>query len=381
MRTRAVGVRAVVVGLLAVACAFGSIGPAAAKRSGTSAVAKTTAGPKSPFYPGFFGMSAGAEITKLPDAAFDREMNLMGHIGVHWIRAVFPWSLVQPQDNGPDDEEWAYVDRLVNYADALGMQIDAIIDNAPAWAQIDPPTVSGCTKQPNFDVNAYASFAAEVAARYPTNVVSAIELENAPNLPGTWTTPDACDYTRLMQASYTAIKAVNPDVLVLTAGLGAQNANRNGVRSIAGDVFFSQMYDYGAHGYFDVLSWHPYSYPCTPSETCSKSRPWYKNSAVYQAMVDHGDGSKPIWATEFGAPTNGTADDGHVTEAQQNSIMVDGMNQWVALPYAGPMFVYSFRDSGSNAKKKDNWFGLVSRDFKHQKPAYFTYRQMALGLS
>jgi hypothetical protein len=60
--------------------------------------------------------------------------------------------------------------------------------------------------------------------------------------------------------------------------------------------------------------------------------------------------------------------------------MVDGLNQWVALPYAGPMFVYSFRDAGSNASKKDNWFGLVSRDFKHQKPAYFTYRQMALGL-
>jgi hypothetical protein len=60
--------------------------------------------------------------------------------------------------------------------------------------------------------------------------------------------------------------------------------------------------------------------------------------------------------------------------------MVDGMNSWVALPYAGPMFVYSFRDAGTNTNKKDNWFGLVSRDFKHQKPAYFTYRQMALGL-
>src|SRR4051812_36436439 len=191
MRRKHLGTRFVIVGLLAVACTFAGVGPASAKRPGATTAA-TAAGPKAPFYPDFFGMSAGAEITQLPDAAFDREMNLMDHIGVHWLRAVFPWSLVQPQDNNPDDEEWAYIDRLVNYANALGMQIDAIIDNAPAWSQIDPPTVSGCTKQPNFDINAYAGFAAEVAARYPTNVVSAIELENAPNLPGTWTTPDAC---------------------------------------------------------------------------------------------------------------------------------------------------------------------------------------------
>jgi len=374
---RHVGARFVIVGLLAVSCAFASAGNAGAKRPVVNAKA---AGPKAPFYPSFFGVSAGAEITKLPDASFDREMNLMHHIGVHWIRAVFPWALVQPQDNSPDDEEWAYVDRLVNYADALGMQIDAIIDNAPAWAEVPPSPPTDCDTQPNFDINAYAAFSAEVAARYPTSVVSAIELQNAPNLPGTWDVPNACGYTRLMQASYTAIKAANPDVLVLTAGLGAQNAVRQGVHTIAGHEFFAQMYTYGAHGYFDVLSWHPYSYPCTPSQSCTQSRPWYKNDFVRQLMVNNGDGAKPIWATEFGAPTNGKPDDGHVTEDQQNSIMVDGLNSWVALPYAGPMFVFSFRDFGTDPAHKSNFFGLVSNDFKHKKPAYFTYRQIALGL-
>jgi len=192
--------------------------------------------------------------------------------------------------------------------------------------------------------------------------------------------PDACDYTRLMQVSYPAIKAVNPDITVLTGGLGAQNATRKGVQVIAGDVFFGQMYSYGAQGSFDVLSWHPYSYPCTPSETCSQNRPWYRTPAVRQLMVDNGDGNKPIWATEFGSPTNGTSTDGHVTEAEQDSIMVDGMNLWVQLSYAGPMFIYSFRDAGTDTAHKDNFFGIVNRDFSHKKPAYYTYRQMALGL-
>jgi polysaccharide biosynthesis protein PslG len=369
----------VVLGFLAIATAFtGSIGANAASAGATKTAAQPLAGPQPPFYPDFFGVSAGAEITNLPDPAFDREMNLMEHIGVHWIRAVFPWAQVQPQGPETVDEEWTYIDRLYNYAGALGMQIDAIIDNAPVWAESNVPTIS-CTKQPSFNLTAYANFAAEVAARYPTSVVSAIELENAPNLPGNWVTPDACGYTELMRQSYPKIKAANPSVTVLTGGLGAQNAIRKGQQGIAGDTFFSQMYAQGAHGYFDALSWHPYSYPCTPSQTCDKPRPWYKTPAVRQMMVDNGDGAKQIWATEFGAPTNGKLDDGHVTEAQQSSIMVDGMNLWVQLPYAGPFMVFAFRDSGTDPTKKSNWFGLISRDFKHKKIAYTTYKSLALG--
>ena len=254
----------------------------------------------------------------------------------------------------------------------------AIVDNAPVWAQQSIPTIP-CTIQPSFNLTAYANFAAEVAARYPTSIVSAIEMENAPNLPGNWVVPDACGYTQLMKQTYPAIKAVNPTVTVLTGGLGAQNAVRKGQQGIAGDIFFGQMYDQGAQGSFDALSWHPYSYPCTPSQTCPKNRPWYKTPSVRQMMVDHGDAAKAIWATEFGSPTNGKLDDGHVTEDQQSSIMVDAMQQWVQLSYSGPFFVFCFRDHGADPTKKSDWFGVVSRDFKHKKVAYFTYESLATG--
>ena len=361
------------IAVLATACAFTNT-----IFANTARAATPLTGPQAPFTADFFGMSAGAEITNLPDVEFDREMNLMSRIGVHWIRAVFPWALVQAQDASAADEEWTYVDRLVNYAAALGMQVDAIVDNAPVWAQQSIPTIP-CTKQPSFNLTAYANFAAEVAARYPTSVVSAIEMENAPNLPGNWVVPDACGYTQLMKQTYPAIKAVNPTVTVLTGGLGAQNAVRKGQQGIAGDIFFGQMYAQGAQGYFDALSWHPYSYPCTPSQTCAKNRPWYKTPSVRQMMVDNGDGAKAIWATEFGSPTNGTLNDGHVTEDQQSSIMVDAMQQWVALSYGGPFFVFCFRDHGTDPTKKSDWFGVVSRDFKHKKVAYFTYQTLATG--
>jgi hypothetical protein len=94
-------------------------------------------------------------------------------------------------------------------------------------------------------------------------------------------------------------------------------------------------------------------------------------------MVDNGDAAKKIWTTEFGAPTSGAAGDGHVTEAQQSSIMVDAMQQWVGFTWAGPFCFYEFRDFGTNPTDKSDWFGMVSNDFKHKKPAFFAYQYLA----
>ena len=333
--------------------------------------------PQSPFTKDFFGLSVGADLTLSDANSFDNQMNVMKKIGVHWVRALIPWGLVE--HDSPDEDNWILVDRLVNMVEAEGMELLGIIDNPPPWAEQSVPNVPTCTDQPPFDIGAYADFAAQVAARYGSARFAAIELENAPNLPGgSWDAANPCAYTRLMQQSYTAIKAVDPNILVLTAGLGAQRIDET---AQAGDVFFANMYTYGAAGYFDVLSWHPYSYPCFPGESCPKSRPWYRTPTVRQLMVDHGDGGKPIWATEFGAPTGGVAGDGHVDENNQAAMMVDAMKRWVALPYAGPFFVFTFRDYGKNPTDKSDWFGLESYNGKYKKLSFFTYQYEATSKS
>src|SRR5207247_1804114 len=110
--------KTLVIGSLAIACAFSS--------SVTANAAAPTPNVQPPYTADFFGISAGAEITNLSDADFDREMNMMQKIGVHWVRAVFPWAKVQSLSADPLDEEWVYIDRLYNYARALGMQLVAI---------------------------------------------------------------------------------------------------------------------------------------------------------------------------------------------------------------------------------------------------------------
>ncbi|HEX4489884.1 MAG TPA: cellulase family glycosylhydrolase [Acidimicrobiia bacterium] len=329
------------------------------------------------FPPDFFGISTGADLTNETPEVFDAEMNIMKAAGADWVRADIPWGLVE--HNSASDANWLLIDRIVNMVQAEGMKLEAIIGAPPLWAYDNPPPVADCTTQAEFDVFAYANFAAEVAQRYGSARVPVIELENAPNLPGPhsdWHTANACAYTRLMQASYTAIKNVDPNITVLTGGLGAQNNSRGG---ISGDAFLAQMYQYGAQGSFDAVSWHPYSYPCFPSMSCKKPRPWYRTDTVRQLMIDNGDSAKLIWSTEYGAPTKGAPDDGHVDQNNQAAMMVNAMQTWMALPYAGPLFVFELRDTGGSTKHKDNWFGMISHDGTKRKLSYYAFQYEAKG--
>ncbi|MDQ1467116.1 MAG: polysaccharide biosynthesis protein PslG [Actinomycetota bacterium] len=331
------------------------------------------AAPVPPFSTGFFGMAMGGDLIHASDAVFDKELNTMKMIGVHWVRATIPWSLVQLR--GPNDHQWILVDRLVKTVQAEGMELVAIIDSPPNWAETSVPSVPGCTVTPPFKLQAYADFAALVAARYTSASLSALEVENSPNLTGVWPKPDPCDYTSLLKNVYSKVKAVDPAILVLNGGVGGTK-NTNG--NIAGSTWIDQLYKKGAGGSFDALSFHPYSYPCTPSDGCS-TRTWGALPTVRSLMTANGDGAKKIWATEFGSPTSGVTGDGHVDEATQSSIMVDAMQRWVSYSWGGPFFVYEYRDFGTDVADKSDWFGIVSNNQRHKKPAFFAYQYYATG--
>jgi hypothetical protein len=332
-----------------------------------------TLGPQPPFSAQYFGMSVSANFTQLSAATQRDELNLMHQIGVHWLRVTVPWERVHHVKDYPD--KWDLIDQLMNAAAARGMVVDAIVDKPPSWALNNGPSVA-CTVQPPFNIREYGRFAARLAARYPYSVLHAIELENSPNLAGVWPNPNPCGYAALMKASYGRIKAANPSVQVLTGGVGGTQSDAT---SMPGDVFVAKLYQYGAKGHFDVLSFHPYSYPCVPTQPCSKDRSWYHLPDVRATMVQYGDGAKKIWATEFGSPTNGVSGDGHVTEQQQSDIMLAGMTAFQKYTWSGPFFVFTFRDYGTDTQRKADWFGLVSHDLQHKKIAFWTYEYEATG--
>jgi hypothetical protein len=206
----------------------------------------------------------------------------------------------------------------------------------------------------------YASFAAAVAQRYGGKGAKYFEIWNEPNNPAFWApAPDPAAYTADLKAAYPAIKAVDPSAVVLTAGL-APEANSSNSYDIV--TFFEDMYADGAHGSFDGVGDHPYTYPYTPA-TQTLGSAWSEmaqtSTSLRSLMIAHGDSAKKIWITEYGAPTGA----GGVTDAQQSDEIAQAMAAVKQYSWVGSFYIYSWEDGGSDT------FGLLDSSGA-QKPAY-----------
>jgi hypothetical protein len=101
-----------------------------------------------------------------------------------------------------------------------------------------------------------------------------------------------------LRRSYAAIKAADADATVLGGAIAF------------GDLpFVRGMYAAGAGGSFDCLSIHPNTAGRAPTDD---SNAWYslrgQFTGMRATMVAHGDGAKPLYATEFGWSTDDVSD-------------------------------------------------------------------------
>jgi len=134
-------------------------------------------------------------------------------MGAGWIRIDMSWADVQPEN--ASTYNWSGLDSVVAAASARHIKILAILDYTPAWA-----SVAGCTDgskcAPASDAQ-FATYASAAVSRYMPQGVQDWEIWNEPNLEGSWQpAPSAEDYTQLLEASYTAIKKVEPSATVIT---------------------------------------------------------------------------------------------------------------------------------------------------------------------
>ena len=149
----------------------------------------------------------------------------------------------------------------------------------------------------------YAAYLGQVAAVGP----DAIEVWNEPNIDREWVAGriDGATYTRLLQKAYTAIKAANPNVMVVSAAL-APTGFFGGTCTANGcddDVFLRQMVSAGAANYLDCVGVHYNEGIVGPTQRSGDPRGDH-HSRYFPAMLDvyHGayNGSKPLCFTELG---------------------------------------------------------------------------------
>lgn len=141
----------------------------------------------------------------------------------------------------------------------------------------------------------------ERAARLASLGVDAVEVHNEPNLSMEWPRgPNAWEYTQLLRVAYTEIKAVAPNLIVVSGGLAPTitTANRQAISDID---FATEMLDNGAAQWFDAFGYHPYGYNQAPEVAPSYDTLTFRRVELIRALFEErGIYDKQIWLTEFG---------------------------------------------------------------------------------
>jgi hypothetical protein len=318
------------------------------------------------------GVQFHATWSDYTDAQRAAVLDQLAAAHVPWVRIDFGWKAFEETAKGAYSQWYTGIaDRSVNMANARGIKVLATVLDTPAWAN------GGQAKNvPPSNPADFGDFMGWAATHFKGRV-AAWEIWNEPNLSDFWSTKDPTAYTGLLKASYPRIKANDPSALVVA-----------GVVSGNDDPWLARMYDAGARGSFDVLSTHPYQGPANGApETADGGNTWQMDHvrAVHNLMVNRGDGSKPIWATEYGWSSHVNTGGEQswqlgVTEAQQADYLIRSIVWFGAVhPYVTNVFWYNEREKATGNPQEDG-YGILRRDLS-AKPAYTALKALLTGTS
>lgn len=270
--------------------------------------------------------SSGLKFAIHTVRADDMALRLVREAGFSWVVQLLEWREVVPV---PERRVWEYPDLLVQGCEHYGLNLALRLDHPPEWAV----QLSSDKKMP-VDLAAYAEFVREVAQRYRGRV-QAYVIWNEPNLSMEWQDlqPDPAAYTEMLKIAYGAVKATDPDAMVVSSGLAPTNEQSE--RALDDRLYLRMMYDCGARGYFDVLGAHPYgfAYPPYDPPEAHESLNFARLGQIRDIMIQNGDEQKPVWATEMGWITTSVPESKawqRVTPQQQAEFLVGAFEHALA---------------------------------------------------
>lgn len=285
--------------------------------------------------------------------------------GVTWARLYWAWPYSQSSSSSPGN--YTPVKQIADAAHARGLKLLVVATGAPGWAN-----GGGGDNAPPDDAHIpdFGAFTAGVAQAD----VDAVEVWNEPNNAGFWTgTLDPARMARMQIAAYQAIKALRPEVPVITGGL-TQVAYQP-------QDYFEAMLAVASFAHsFDGVGLHPYMQPGDPLDATLEppNIMMVQTPAIHQMLVAAGVGDRPFWYTEIGTPTGGP---GSVTEAQQATYYTHYFQGFDMLRAQGIPFginlVYEMQDwSKPDPSSEEPYFGLLHADGS-DKPSAAVVRSYA----
>jgi len=324
----------------------------------------------------------------------EQSMRMIRDAGFTWIRQQFSWADIEIDARGDFEDRrnldvtgaisaWDKYDQIVALAEQYDVQIMARLDNPPAWTHAD--AAAGSFAPPD-DLQDFVNFAATVATRYRGRV-RYFQVWNEPNIYPEWgeqaVNPEA--YTEMLCQTYAALKAVDPQIVVITGAL-APTLELTG-RNLNDLIFLQRMFQAGVGDCFDVLSAQAYGFfsAATDRRTRPTTITFSRHRYIRDLMVANGQAHKPIWLSEVAwnaidapeVPPDVTAREAYgVTTPEQAARYLPEAYRLTQreYPYVGVMFTWFFKRA-ADYERGQSWyyFRMVDPDFT-PRPVYDSMR-------
>lgn len=317
--------------------------------------------------------------------------------GFVWLRQEFPWEDIEVDGRGqftdsrqdrdgdgePDTiDAWLKYDQIVDLTEQYGLKLMVRLSNPPDWSRANPDEGSFA---PPDDYQDYVNFAVAVAERYKGRITH-YQIWNEPNIYPEWGNNfvDPAGYTDLLCRTYTALKAVDPDIVVISGAI-APTISLDGYFGFSDLIFLQIMYDNGAADCFDVLAAQGYGLYSGPTDNRLRATSVnvVRHTYYRDIMVKNGDAEKSIWLSE--AAWNATLDAdlppqeidafnrfGNVTQeqaARYMPILYDRAQQeW---SWVGNVTYWFFtRKDPFEANQSFYYFRMVEPDYQPETPRF-----------
>jgi hypothetical protein len=313
-----------------------------------------------------------------------RDMDWIQRMVFSHVKQTFAWEDIQPER-----DVWSFgrADELLLELERRNLKVVARLSDAPEWAH---PSI-GARKTGNFvdappdDFADFARYCGILAERYRGRI-SAYQIWNEPNLSREWgdRVPDAAGYVALLGACADAIRAADPDAILISAGLAPTGTND--ATALPDDVYLQAMYNAGFQRFVDVVGMHApgYSAPDVPPEDGAGGHRFFTFRRVEdlrRLMVANGDAARQVALLEVGWTTDENNPDYSwfaVSEAEQAQNLVaayqyaaDNWRPWVGL--MSTIYIASPMWSDSD----EEWWWAISTPDGYTRQAYVDMANMA----
>ncbi|MDQ3933854.1 MAG: hypothetical protein M3340_04400 [Actinomycetota bacterium] len=308
--------------------------------------------------PAEFGVNANRVFQDSFDGdRWNLHLSAIRATGVRLVRNDAYWEAAEPDppQDGVHTYDWTYLDFVAIAMANHELRWAPILDYSALWAS----SVPGDDHAPPKDADDYAAYAAAFARRYGRGgslwdefdpkaepPVTTYEIWNEPNLDVFWRpAPDPARYMELYAKARAAIKAVDPDAVVLVGGL------------VPGTGFERALYATrpDAAAIVDGVAFHPYA--ATVDGVLREVR------NLRRTLEEVGDPEAPIHITELGWVTNPPEHPLYVSEEQRAANLEQAMTAlaWSDCGVA-TVIPYTWATPESDPGNAEDWYGIRDPD-------------------